>query len=208
MSGHASPNFAPQTCQWRRNFLPPGNRGGKRILDRIAARCIAPLTSSPKVVPSVFIEGHCETIEIESQILFDLVDQTRAQLLAATMHRQLGAALAADNGEMATPALVTFERTALPSEPPAKLSRRDDATRMLCPGAPLPAGLMFTSLRTSLLYVADAGLEQRQTEGHGAFLLGAGLRDPAQDQACDDTRPGDSRCTMGSRQAHRSAQVI
>ena len=127
------------------------------------------------MVPSVFIEGHCETIEIESQILFDLVDQTRAQLLAATMHRQLGAALAADNGEMATPALVTFERTALPSEPPAKLSRRDDATRMLCPGAPLPTGLMFTSLRTSLLYVADAGLEQRQTEGHGASLLGAGL---------------------------------
>src|SRR5205823_5989118 len=105
-----------------------------------AARCIASSASSPKVATSgrsgqvtrrvplssgvriiVYMESLRRKRLIESQILFDLVDEASAQLLAATVHRQLRAALAPHDGEVAASALVTLERAALFRQPPPKL---------------------------------------------------------------------------------------
>ncbi len=59
---------------------------------------------------------------IEPEILFDLADETSAQLLIAAVHRQLRPAIATNHSEVATPTLVIFEGTALPRQPPTEFA--------------------------------------------------------------------------------------
>jgi hypothetical protein len=121
----------------RRNIFAPGDPRRQRLLDRVCSALQRILFIFPECGhfrqvgaghedSSVAIRTEDHLVHeqpsyrllIKAKILFDLVDETSAELLVAAVHRQLRPALAPDDGKMAAPALVVLEGATLFRQPP------------------------------------------------------------------------------------------